>query len=69
MLTRYSLVDQSLVPFTSCYLLVFVLDFVVLAGNHALPMTLRLLIWLGTKIWKSGPVNETLHFLLDHPRR
>lgn len=41
----------------------------MLAGNHALPMVLRLIIWIGTKIFKSGPTNETLHFLLDHPRR
>ncbi|CAD6578645.1 MAG: hypothetical protein TREMPRED_002239 [Tremellales sp. Tagirdzhanova-0007] len=32
-------------------------------------MNLRLVIWLCTKIWRSGEVNETLHFLLDHPRR
>ena len=64
-----SLVDQSLAPFSSCYLVVFVLVVVLLAGNHALPMMLRFTIWLGTKIWRKEEVNETLHFLLDHPRR
>lgn len=64
-----SLVDQSMAPFTTCYLLIYVLDLVMLAGNHALPMMLRLIIWLGTKIWPHGETNETLNFLLDHPRR
>jgi Trk-type K+ transport system membrane component len=56
-------------PFSSAYLVVFALVVVLLAGNHALPMMLRLIIWIGTKIWRQGKVHETLHFLLDHPRR
>lgn len=51
------------------YLIIYVLNVVMLAGNHALPMTLRFFIWAGTKIWRKGEINETLHFLLDHPRR
>ncbi len=61
--TQSSLVDQSMVPFATCYILIYMLVISMLAGNHALPMMLRFIIWLGTK------VNETLHFLLDHPRR
>jgi Trk-type K+ transport system membrane component len=64
-----SLIDQGLLPFAASYLVIFVMAFVLLAGNHALPMMLRLLIWLGTKIWRTGRLHETLHFLLDHPRR
>lgn len=64
-----SLVDQSLYPLATCYVVVFVMVFVLLAGNHALPMMLRFIIWLGTKIWRQGEFNETLNFLLDHPRR
>jgi hypothetical protein len=56
-------------PFAKCYLFIYVLDIVTVVGNHALPMTLRLVIWLGTKVWRRGEVNETMHFLLDHPRR
>lgn len=56
-------------PFAACYTLIFTLNVAMLAGNHALPMMLRLVIWVGTKIWRKGEVNETLHFLLDHPRR
>ncbi|EIW72701.1 hypothetical protein TREMEDRAFT_11924, partial [Tremella mesenterica DSM 1558] len=64
-----TLTDQGLAPFASCYILIYVIALVMLAGNHALPMTLRLFIWIGTKIWRKGETNETLHFLLDHPRR
>jgi Trk-type K+ transport system membrane component len=48
---------------------IFVICVVLLAGNHALPMMLRFVIWIGTKIWRKGEINETLNFLLDHPRR
>jgi hypothetical protein len=64
-----SLTDQSMLPFNNCFLLIYVLNIVMLAGNHALPMMLRFYIWLGTKIFRKGQMNETLHFLLDHPRR
>ncbi|WVF71000.1 hypothetical protein IAT40_005796 [Kwoniella sp. CBS 6097] len=67
--TGMSLIDQGLAPFATCYLLIYVLVFVLLAGNHALPIMLRFVIWLGTKITRQGERFETLHFLLDHPRR
>jgi Trk-type K+ transport system membrane component len=64
-----SLTDQSVLPFANCYLLIWVLNFTMLLGNHAFPMTLRFLIWLGTKITSDSTLHQTLHFLLDHPRR
>lgn len=64
-----SLVDESMAPLATCYLVIYMLDIVMLAGNHALPMTLRLMIWLGTKITRSGSTRDSLQFLLDHPRR
>jgi hypothetical protein len=64
-----SLTDQSMVPFSTSFVVIYVLNIVMLAGNHALPMMLRFYIWLGTKIWRRGQTHETLHFLLDHPRR
>lgn len=64
-----SLLDQSMIPLMGSYLVIYALNAVMLAGNHALPMTLRFLIWTGSKIWRKGEINETLHFLLDHPRR
>ena len=64
-----SLLDQSMIPLMGSYLVIYVLNMVMLAGNHALPMMLRFSIWLLTKICRTGEINETLHFLLDHPRR
>ncbi|WVR05584.1 hypothetical protein IAU60_002603 [Kwoniella sp. DSM 27419] len=64
-----SLTDQGLAPFATSYTLIYVLIFVLLAGNHALPIMLRSVLWLGTKITRQGRTFETLHFLLDHPRR
>ncbi|WWC60632.1 uncharacterized protein I303_103206 [Kwoniella dejecticola CBS 10117] len=64
-----SLVDQGLTPFANCYLMVYFVIFILLAGNHAFPIILRFTIWVGTKITKKGEKFETLHFLLDRPRR
>ncbi|KAJ7147212.1 potassium transporter [Mycena filopes] len=65
-----SLVDQGMLPFQSAYLMIFALMFVILAGNHALPIFLRLLIWTWYKIVPEGSeTSKTLSFLLQHPRR
>ncbi|KZT38268.1 TrkH-domain-containing protein [Sistotremastrum suecicum HHB10207 ss-3] len=56
--------------FNKAYLMIFVLIFVILAGNHGLPLFLRLSIWICTKfVDDRSPADEALHFLLDHPRR
>ncbi|KAI0718158.1 TrkH-domain-containing protein [Cerioporus squamosus] len=67
--TGMSLVDQNMVPFQTAYPLVIFLVFCVLAGNTCLPIFLRLLIWLLTKLPGRSRMKESLHFLLDHPRR
>ncbi|WWC88191.1 uncharacterized protein L201_003096 [Kwoniella dendrophila CBS 6074] len=67
--TGMSLMDQGLAPLANCYLIIYVTAFVLLAGNHAFPIILRFIIWIGTKITRKGEKFETLHFLLDHPRR
>ncbi|EMD41450.1 hypothetical protein CERSUDRAFT_110026 [Gelatoporia subvermispora B] len=65
-----SLVDVGMVPFQRAYLMIFAMIFAILAGNHGLPIFLRLLIWLSTKFVKDGSKrDQALHFLLDHPRR
>ncbi|EJD07960.1 uncharacterized protein FOMMEDRAFT_164765 [Fomitiporia mediterranea MF3/22] len=68
--TGMSLVDQSMIPFQEAYPMIFVLAFLILWGNTAFPVFLRFVIWC---IYKCSPsssrLNETLHFLLDHPRR
>lgn len=63
------LTDEGLVPFQTCYLMIYVLIVALLVGNHALPIMLRFIIWIGTKITRKGVKHESLHFLLDHPRR
>ncbi|KAJ7250788.1 potassium transporter [Mycena rebaudengoi] len=65
-----SLVDLGMIPFQTAYLMIFALMFVILAGNHALPIFLRLIIWIWFKITPEGSeTNSTLSFLLQHPRR
>ncbi|KAJ7619581.1 potassium transporter [Roridomyces roridus] len=65
-----SLVDQGMVPFQAAYLMIFALMFVILAGNHALPIFLRLVIWIWSRITPPGSeTDKTLSFLLKHPRR
>ncbi|KAG2015589.1 potassium transporter [Coprinopsis cinerea AmutBmut pab1-1] len=68
--TGSSLVDQSMLPFQSAYVLILVMIFLIYAGNTCFPIFLRFVIYC---LWKlTGPtsrVGPTLEFLLDHPRR
>ncbi|KAF8647560.1 hypothetical protein AX16_006617 [Volvariella volvacea WC 439] len=65
-----SLVDAGMLPFQSAYLMIFGMIFVILAGNHALPIFLRFVIWIGWKLSPKGSEAEsTFSFLLEHPRR
>ncbi|KAF8346023.1 cation transport protein-domain-containing protein [Amanita rubescens] len=68
--TGTSLADQSMIPFQTAYPMIVLLIFLLLAGNAAYPIFLRFVIWIITKcVPKQSRMNETLHFLLDHPRR
>ncbi|KAF8967965.1 cation transport protein-domain-containing protein [Flammula alnicola] len=68
--TGTSLVDQSMVPFQDAYPMIFVMIFLILAGNTSFPIFLRFMIWCLSKVVRKGSrAHETLHFLLDHPRR
>ncbi|KAI6029310.1 cation transport protein-domain-containing protein [Pisolithus microcarpus] len=65
--TGMSLVDQSMVPFQTAYPMIFFMIICILAGNTAFVSRTYQSI---TKIIPAGSrLNETLHFLLDHPRR
>ncbi|KAG1746345.1 cation transport protein-domain-containing protein [Suillus lakei] len=60
-----SLVDQSMVPFQTAYPMIFFMMFCILAGNTAFVRS-----WIITKLVpRDSRLDETLHFLLDHPRR
>ncbi|KAH9850186.1 TrkH-domain-containing protein [Lenzites betulinus] len=67
--TGMSLVDQNMVPFQTAYPMIVFIVICVLAGNTCLPIFLRLFIWLLTKLPGRSRTKESLHFLLDHPRR
>lgn len=72
----FSLVDDSLIPFQSHYFVLIVVGLLILAGNTAYPVFLRLILWSILKIlnlttdpgemrdWK-----ETFEFILKYPRR
>ncbi|KAF8153943.1 potassium transporter [Crassisporium funariophilum] len=65
-----SLVDLGMVPFQNAYLMIVAMMFVILAGNHALPIFLRLTIWVSSQIVPATSSSYgALSFLLDHPRR
>ncbi|KAL5512603.1 hypothetical protein ACEPAG_3256 [Sanghuangporus baumii] len=82
--TGLSLVDQSMIPFQTAYPLIFVMVILILAGNTAylalyyvsnaldwfVASRSKFASWCITKcIPINSRLNETLHFLLDHPRR
>lgn len=68
--TGTSLSDTSMVPFRKAYAMIIPMFVVIIAGNTGFPVFLRFFIWILTKIVpKNSQTNETLHFLLDHPRR
>ncbi|KAK0430810.1 potassium transporter [Armillaria borealis] len=65
-----SLVDIGMLPFQTAYLFVFSLMFLILAGNHALPIIMRLIIWIFSKFTEpESDLDKALDFLLHHPRR
>lgn len=65
-----SLLDESMTLFQTTYGWIFTLCFLILAGNTALPIFLRLTIWVMHKLTpRRSRFSETLQFLLDHPRR
>ncbi|GAA5925325.1 hypothetical protein JCM3775_006423 [Rhodotorula graminis] len=65
-----STVDASMVPFQRCYWLIIVMSILILGGNTAFPIFLRLVIWTFSKVVpRRSQLRETLQFLLDHPRR
>ncbi|KAG7447157.1 TrkH-domain-containing protein [Guyanagaster necrorhizus] len=65
-----SLVDLGMVPFQTAYLIIFPMMFLILIGNHALPIFLRLIIWIFSKFTEPGSdLDKALDFLLHHPRR
>lgn len=71
-----SVFDDSLVSFGKSYFVLIVIAFLILAGNTAYPILLRLIFWCTYRILNAttsegtyGPWKETLQFILKYPRR
>lgn len=65
-----SVLDSSMTKFNTTYLWALVLMVLILAGNTAFPIFLRLFIWTSSKMApQDSQFRETCKFLLDHPRR
>ncbi|KAH7325484.1 cation transport protein-domain-containing protein [Rhizoctonia solani] len=64
-----TVVDTSLTQMSSAYVMIFVIIWLILVGATAFPLSLRFMVWLGTKVFRRGNTNRGLRFLLRHPRR
>ena len=68
-----SLLDANMVAFQDAIYILITMGLLILAGNTAYPLFLRLIIWSLKKLMPNTPNCRdhiiTLNFLLDHPRR
>ncbi|KAI7861994.1 cation transporter [Spinellus fusiger] len=66
-----SLVDDSMVPFQNSPFPLLLTAFLILIGNTGYAIMLRCILWLYSCCvpLSYGLLKETLHYLLDHPRR
>lgn len=68
-----SLLDANMVAFQNSGYIVLTMGLLIVAGNTAYPLFLRLIIWTLKKLMPDTPYcsdyRTTLTFLLDHPRR
>ncbi|KAK9469239.1 cation transport protein-domain-containing protein [Lipomyces arxii] len=65
-----STVPTSLVEFQTAVFPLLLMSFLIVIGNTGFPCMLRLTIWILSKLFPAGSAtSESLHFLLDHPRR
>jgi Trk-type K+ transport system membrane component len=68
-----SLLDANMIPFQQSVYPVLTMGLLILAGNTAYPVFLRLILWVLYKACPTTPSfcewKSTLRFCLDHPRR
>jgi len=68
-----SLLDANMVAFQDSVYILITMGLLILAGNTAYPLFLRLIIWSFKELMPNTPAWRdriiTLNFLLDHPRR
>ncbi|KAF4809163.1 Low-affinity potassium transport protein [Colletotrichum tropicale] len=71
-----SLLDANVVPFQQAYFVLITMGLLILAGNTAYPLFLRLIFWLALKVLRlttaegrHEELKSTLEFILKYPRR
>lgn len=71
-----SLLDANVIPFQGAYFVLITMGLMILAGNTAYPLFLRLIIWTGLRLLKAVTAEDscetlktTLEFILKYPRR
>ena len=71
-----SLLDANMVPFQNAYFVLITMGLMILAGNTAYPLFLRLTVWSILKLLKITTTEQaycelkaTLEFILKYPRR
>ncbi|KJZ70575.1 hypothetical protein HIM_10043 [Hirsutella minnesotensis 3608] len=71
-----SLLDTNMIPFQRAYFVLITMSLMILAGNTAYPIFLRLIIWTMLKLlWVATEdemfrdLKSTLEFILKYPRR
>lgn len=68
-----SLLDANMVAFQKSDYMLITMGLLILAGNTAYPIFLRLIVWISLKLVPNYDrfenFRKTLQFLLDHPRR
>ncbi|KAF5000096.1 hypothetical protein FGRMN_2030 [Fusarium graminum] len=71
-----SLLDANMAVFQDAYFVLIVVGVLILAGNTAYPLLLRLSLWCCLKVLQLttdpktlGPWKETIEFILKYPRR
>lgn len=68
-----SLIDANMIPFQTSTYPVITMGFLILAGNTAYPIFLRLILWSALRLLPGSSryqdARDTLTFVLKHPRR
>lgn len=71
-----SLLDANMIPFQKAYFVLITMGLMILAGNTAFPLFLRLIIWTQLKLLRAVTAEDahitlktTLEFILKYPRR
>ena len=66
----FTLTPDSMISFNDAPAPLLIMSALALAGHTFYPIMLRLVIWSASKIFpKRSSIQESLHFLLNHPRR